>query len=638
MASLFLSYDHDDAGRAAPIAAALEKAGHSVWWDRHIKGGAEYNDEIEAAVDKADAVVVLWSKRSVRSAWVRDEAAEGRDQGKLVPVLVDAIKPPMGFRQFQTIDLSRSGRSPTGAALQRLLDTIDGLGGASPTAARPALAGTSTRFSWIGWRGGLAAAALLFSVLAGLLIWNWISRPALAVVAVAASDAAPRSQALSSDLVVKLGTLANVGASKWELADPQSPPSDPDLLFRVADTGSAARPQASVVLFDGRRNTVLWSREFVQAKGAEADLRLHLSLTAGHVLSCTLEAWEAGGLGPDLLKLFLAGCADADETSNDEPGKTARAMRAIVVKAPRFKPAWSRLIVADAQSLGAAKLMEAGVAGAERMLADDISRARKSVPDLRELKLFDLNPKPLSPFNYAGLLEVSAREKAVAPDMAEVWGGASGALQQVGRMSEAAESARRAAELDPLSPAFTTGLINALAYGGKIEQAKAELHRAERRWPGTGAVRDAQWAFHLRYGDPRIAMGIRPGSTMEPYLRARLEPTPANINPIVSDVQRALALSDWSRFGHAVQALGEFNRTEDAFAWLLRAPPEVVAEFSYVLFRPGLAEVRRDPRFMAAAKRIGLLTYWRKSGEWPDFCSEPTLPYDCKAEAAKLGA
>lgn len=29
---------------------------------------------------------------------------------------------------------------------------------------------------------------------------------------------------------------------------------------------------------------------------------------------------------------------------------------------------------------------------------------------------------------------------------------------------------------------------------------------------------------------------------------------------------------------------------------------------------------------------------WLKSGEWPDFCFEPDLPYNCKAEAAKLAA
>jgi len=36
------------------------------------------------------------------------------------------------------------------------------------------------------------------------------------------------------------------------------------------------------------------------------------------------------------------------------------------------------------------------------------------------------------------------------------------------------------------------------------------------------------------------------------------------------------------------------------------------------------------------AARVGLVDYWRTSGHWPDFCFEPGLPYDCKAEAAKL--
>jgi len=42
-----------------------------------------------------------------------------------------------------------------------------------------------------------------------------------------------------------------------------------------------------------------------------------------------------------------------------------------------------------------------------------------------------------------------------------------------------------------------------------------------------------------------------------------------------------------------------------------------------------------DPRFINVAYRAGMLTFWRKSGQWPDFCHDPKLPYDCKREAAK---
>ena len=113
MASVFLSYSREDAGRVGPLAAALEHEGHKVWWDRHISAGQQFADEIEQALSTANVVVVCWTAKSVRSSWVRDEASVGRDSGRLVPVRLDSSEPPLGFRQYQTIDLSSwSGPAP----------------------------------------------------------------------------------------------------------------------------------------------------------------------------------------------------------------------------------------------------------------------------------------------------------------------------------------------------------------------------------------------------------------------------------------------------------------------------------------------------------------------------------------------
>lgn len=83
-----------------------------------------------------------------------------------------------------------------------------------------------------------------------------------------------------------------------------------------------------------------------------------------------------------------------------------------------------------------------------------------------------------------------------------------------------------------------------------------------------------------------------------------------------------------------VQALAQFGRKDEVFDILLhyRGQGGLVAE---VLFRPAFRDVWRDPRSMAAAADLGLLHYWKVSGVWPDFCSDPTLPYNCKKEAAK---
>jgi adenylate cyclase len=106
MARVFLSYAREDVETARKLAAALDAAGETVWWDRHVHGGANFSTEIDRELKDAQAVVVLWSAASISSAWVQDEAAEGRDSGRLVPAILDSVKPPLGFRQLQCIDLS----------------------------------------------------------------------------------------------------------------------------------------------------------------------------------------------------------------------------------------------------------------------------------------------------------------------------------------------------------------------------------------------------------------------------------------------------------------------------------------------------------------------------------------------------
>ena len=147
MANIFLSYVHEDEPRARAIAALLEREGHTLWWDRQIRGGTQYASEIEAALAVAERIVVLWSRQSVLSAWVRDEAAVGRDTGRLVPVVIDTTEPPLGFRQFQTIDLSGwrgRGKSPQ---VQRLIEAVAAAPPDTPSApAAPSVKSTRRSF------------------------------------------------------------------------------------------------------------------------------------------------------------------------------------------------------------------------------------------------------------------------------------------------------------------------------------------------------------------------------------------------------------------------------------------------------------------------------------------------------------
>ncbi len=105
--TVFLSYSRGDRKRALAVIGALEKAGIAVWWDGLLEGGDTFLPTTEAALESSDAVVVLWSKTSVDSNWVRDEATRGRDRGCLVPLTIDGTSAPLGFRQIQMIDVSK---------------------------------------------------------------------------------------------------------------------------------------------------------------------------------------------------------------------------------------------------------------------------------------------------------------------------------------------------------------------------------------------------------------------------------------------------------------------------------------------------------------------------------------------------
>ena len=136
MARIFLSYAREDADAAKQLAQVIEKAGHDVWWDRHIQGGSQFVTEIDKALKNAEAVVVMWTDASASSAWVQDEAAEGRDTGRLIPVSLNGCRPPLGFRQFHTIDLGKWDGSGEPEHLDELLEAIAKSAG-SAAAAKP---------------------------------------------------------------------------------------------------------------------------------------------------------------------------------------------------------------------------------------------------------------------------------------------------------------------------------------------------------------------------------------------------------------------------------------------------------------------------------------------------------------------
>ena len=106
MPELFLSYGHDDRDVSAALAGEFARLGVDVWWDHDLLAGDSYRDRITEILARAQAVIVMWSRRSVQSHWVIGEATAAVERQCLIPVSVDGEKPPIEFRQLHTIELA----------------------------------------------------------------------------------------------------------------------------------------------------------------------------------------------------------------------------------------------------------------------------------------------------------------------------------------------------------------------------------------------------------------------------------------------------------------------------------------------------------------------------------------------------
>jgi len=165
--TVFFSYSRVDQKQALPIISAIEKAGYRVWWDGMLEGGTSFLETTEEALESAKAVVVLWSKNSVKSHWVRDEAMSGRTRERLLPISLDGTIPPLGFRQVQIIDFTdwrQDSHSEGFKELQRGLALFHGKDEtvAPPTALQKIRRPLSRRAILLGSGG------VLFGSLAGL--------------------------------------------------------------------------------------------------------------------------------------------------------------------------------------------------------------------------------------------------------------------------------------------------------------------------------------------------------------------------------------------------------------------------------------------------------------------------------------
>lgn len=644
MAKLFLSYSRKDEAKARRFTAWLEREGHDVWRDEDdIRGGASFSSEIEKALKECDAVLALWSANSITSAWVRDEAGYGRDAGKLVPFSLDGTEPPLGFRQFQSINLSRwrHGQPANAERIRTSFARILGIGQAVP-APRHA-ASRWQRVVLPGWLLAGGAFTLAAAFLLAFLLWQSWSSDQQVTISVLPSPASS-DRAMAAD-------YANVAAADMAAFLPRRfdhaaviGPADATAQTSAYRMEISAAPHgaggdATLTLSDQDGRTTLWSQNWSVADASAADLKAEVSESASKAARCLMDARSGSRrLSQPALGLYLSGCTGIGGTKLST-ADFATIFERVTKLAPDFGPGWDYLALCRSWiAEGLQDSSPAPHAAAVRSARDTIATARKLNPN--SAMSYDAEYHLISndTFRALQILEKGAR---IDPDDGRIQMHLSDELMSVGRMSDSVQAAQRGVELEPSTPYTRSQYIFALVYSGQFSKGMADIADAQKKWPNDPVIDYTDFSLQFRYGDPRAALALLPriadsDADMIPYRKAivaRLDPTPAKIDDAIAAFNARWS-KDLSTRNKVLLVLGTFRKVDEVYK-MLEDPAFQRLVDRGILFRPDFAGFRADPRFMPLAARLGLIRYWQQTGYWPDFCTSEQLRYDCKAEAAK---
>ncbi len=632
MAKLFLSYSREDTGQVRPIAACLERAGHEVWWDQHISGGEQFADAIEKALHDADVIVAIWSEAAARSAWVRDEAAAGRDSGRLVPVTIDGSAPPLGFRQYQTIDLSKGKVNARSLAPLEQAIAAKASGPRNPRRTRQA-AQTTDRLSG---RWAAAAVALVLVIAGGLFFSGTLgwgasgglsAKVKLGQFQVISGVPGEVSQALNEELLAAFGSenlvsVVTADASAPFVLDGSVRKLDDALRFTVN-------------LKNVETGAVVWTNAYDRL-AADTLAPRQVAVAASQVVRCGL--WGASSYRrkmPDQgLSLYLQFCGDYwGGAAEDE--QILEAARRVTAAVPDFSFGWSAL------ALAAVPLSQSASSGEAAELRKEAWAAAE-----RAGKLDSLNPEGY--MAMAGLLPLNkfAEREALLKKAIGVRPTECGCERQfygdfltsVGRMEEAVEQYERARAMIPLAPFSNVRLAHALHVVGRHDEAERIITEMMQMWPDAATLRllkvkSAYWTG--RYADalplldaPDLHLTSEQRRLLVATFQALASNDPARKAAVVAELQ-TMAKNPRRNdrlIVAALAALGADGAALDASRRLINDRGHALAA---VLFEPNLSDAWRSPQYEQLVTRVGLTDYWKSTSNIPDICRLEEKPGFC---------
>jgi len=625
--AIFLSYAHADRAKAQRLATALEQSGYTVWWDALIEGGSRFAHSIDEALRKADAVVVLWSKHSIASDWVRDEAAQGRDRHRLVPLSLDGSMPPLGFRQIQVIRLS-GWRGHAGVpqieAIRRAIATALGedpgphLRAGEGVSRRRALALGGGTIALIGgggliaWQtgliGGVRADARSIAVLP---FKNLSGDPAQAYISDGLTEEIRSALSRNAGLQVLATTSSNT--VRDDEGDARSIAAKLDVVYLLDGSVQRAgdRVRVAINLTNGRTGFSEWSDRVDRQLGDIFAFQTEIARNVSNALSVRMatDAPAPGGTrSAEAFEAYLRGKSLYNSAKGEDSDRQARANFELAIAAdPNFAlahAALSRVLASIAASSAEASELKP-------LYAQAVTEAQKAVdlaPTLPQAQL------ALGYARFAGFLDVRGAQPAY--DKAYQYGRGDADIVllyafyaiRAHRFAEARDAIERALVLDPLNPRVHRG-AGVIAFNSRdYDRAIVEYRKALELNPGITNANAYLGMALMEKGQiaaGRAAATAEKSAMFKQTALAIIEHRAGNAAAAQKAFDALVADQGDAALYQQAEVMAQWGRADAAIALLSKARGVGDSGLTAIATDPLLDPLAKDPRFLALVRDMG---------------------------------
>jgi len=630
MSDVFISYKAEDRRRVQPLVQALQSDGLSVWWDEHIGTGDEWRQTIEQQLDSALCVIVIWSKSSIgpEGHFVRDEASRAQRRHVYVPVLIDAVSPPLGFGESQATSLRAWHGDRSDPHYQAVLTAVQRITGARAASPAPHSHGHSPITRRTAIAGGAVAAAGIAAV-GGWALLKPTSASASRSIAVLpfANLSGDPAQAYFSDgiaeelrsALARIAGLEVVGRTSSEaVRNDDAATAAKKLGVANILTGSVRQSpstiRVSAELIDGRTGMDRWSQDYDRSPGDSIKIQTDIAENVATALSAALgqaakAAIVVGGTSNAAAQdLYLKAKAQTKADDSEEGLRTGISLLdSAIALDPKFADAYAlkarALTDVNGYFTARGERFEPGFTQAAAVAQQAISLAPNVAAGHMALAFIRMNQ-----LNVGAAAAEYERGHSVAGGDVDDLLAYGNFIKLIGRADEALNIARQAQSRDPLNPgAFETEAAIQARLGRYNDSVKA-FRRAIELAPNVKRNHALLGIALMQLGKPAEALAELRTMPSESLFRnvgeAILFARQGNRAASDTAIQQAQQVfGDAANYQYA-EIYAQRGETDRAFAALDRAWEFRDPGLAWLKTDDLFAPIQADPRFAALLQKM----------------------------------